>query len=209
MWSWLAYFAAFALPVLLQGYIAWSDGFLTPAQMQAHGIEHGLPFVAHGAMWSDATLFAGTMATVMTNYARQWKAWHWVVALALGLLASAGMHWGVYVNGVLPEAHVRDGTVTSVGIIHFFYMGIGLAVVVLFYLFTHKPNATLVKWVSILLVLHTMIGTHAPLKLWAKYANPAWYPVGTILDAPAIATVLGTILALWLGSKWGSAITKY
>jgi len=202
MWTWLAYFAVFTLPVLLQGYIAWSDGFLTPAQMQAHGVAQGLPFVAHGAMWSDATLFAGTMATVMTNYARQWKARHWAISLAVGLVASAGMHWGVYVSGGLPEAHVRDGAVTSVGIIHFVYMGTGIAVVVLFYLFTDKPNPTTVKWVSILLVLHTIVGTHALLKLWATYTHPVWYPAGNILDAPAVATVLSTILALWLASRW-------
>jgi hypothetical protein len=202
MWRWPAYFTAFALPVLLQGYVAWFDGFLTPAQMQAHGVAQGLPFVAHGAMWSDATLFAGTMATVMTNYAKQWKVRHWAIALTVGVLASAGMHWGVYVNGLLPEAHVRDGAVTSVGIIHFVYMGMGIAVVVLFYLFTDNPNATMIKWVSALLVLHTIVGTHAPLKLWATYTHPVWYPAGNILDTPAIATVLGTTLALWLASFW-------
>src|SRR5712671_781287 len=122
MRTWLAYYAAFVLPVFVQGYEAWRDGFLTPSQMQAHGVAQGLPFVAHGAMWSDATLFAATMAIIMTLYATQWKAWHWASTLTFGLLISAGMHWGVYVNGQLSGAHVIDGMVTSAGMIHFVYM---------------------------------------------------------------------------------------
>ncbi len=173
-----------------------------PSQMQAHGVAHGLPFVAHGAMWSDATLFAATMATIMTLYAKQWKAWHWASALTFGLLISACMHWGVYVNGQLPGVHVRDGMVTSAGMIHFVYMAAGLAVVALFYLFTEKPNAVMVKWVSAVLILHTVIGNHVPLKIWAKFANPAWYPVDHIVDAPAAGTILGTVLTLCAASMW-------
>jgi hypothetical protein len=80
---WLTFYLAFAVPVLLQGYTAWQDGFLTPSQLQANGIPEGVPFVAHGAMWSDATLLAGLMATIMVNYARQWTVRHWAIALSI------------------------------------------------------------------------------------------------------------------------------
>jgi hypothetical protein len=196
MLRWFAYYVAFATPVLLQAYEAWQDEFLTPVQISANGIASGLPFIAHGGMWSDLTLFAGIMATIMTVYARQWTIGQWAAAVASGSVASAALHWGVYIHGPLPEAHVHDGVVTAAGWIHVLYMAFGLAVLMLFYFSSKKLSATFVTWISILLVVHTIIGVHLPLKIWAKIAAPSWYVGQPILDIPTFCTVLGTILLI-------------
>jgi hypothetical protein len=202
MLRWLTFYLAFAVPVLLQGYTAWQDGFLTPSQLQANGIPEGVPFVAHGAMWSDATLLAGLMATIMVNYARQWTVRHWAIALALAIVVSAAMHWGLYIHGTLPEAHVRDGTTTIAGWIHLAYMSLGLAVVLLFYVCTNRLNTAFVTFVSILLVIHTIIGVHIPLRIWARVAGPSWYAGQPIVDAPAFCTVLGSIILVCAGQAF-------
>src|SRR6266853_1355972 len=44
--------------VLLQGLLAYRAGFLTVSQMQSVGIQHGLPFLWHFAMWGDLLLMS-------------------------------------------------------------------------------------------------------------------------------------------------------
>ena len=147
---WLLYFCGFVLPVLLQGYLAWKIGLLTPHQMQQVGISKGLPFIAHTAMWSDVSLFAGLMATIMVLYAPQWTLGQWAVALIVGLAASAAMHWGLYVQSTFEQAHVSHGTLTPAGFIHFFYMAFGIAITILFYTCTGNLSVAAVMWVSAL-----------------------------------------------------------
>jgi hypothetical protein len=95
---WLSYFAVFAIPVLLQGYLSWKGQFLTPSQMQQQGVAIGLPFIAHTAMWSDASLLAALMATIIYLYGHQWDSGQFCIALGIGIIGSALMHWGFYVN---------------------------------------------------------------------------------------------------------------
>lgn len=170
--------------------------------MQARGVPEGLPFIAHTGMWSDATLFAGIMATIMTVYSRHWGSWQWIVALAIGLLASAVMHWGIYVNGSIPEAHVRDGLVTSIGVVHFLYMAVGIAVVILFYTSTADFTAKALGWTSVLLFVHVIFGTLVPFKVWARIIRPAWYPDQPIFDAATVWTILTTGVMLLGAFVW-------
>ena len=111
--EWLLYFISFALPVVLQGYLSWRIGLLTPSQMQEHGLTIGLPFVAHTGMWSDLSLYAGLMATIMAFYASQWTWEQWAVALLFGLAGSAATHWGLYVQSPFEQAHVAMRTATG------------------------------------------------------------------------------------------------
>jgi hypothetical protein len=196
------YFLCFTVPVIAQAYEAWRDGFLTPSQMQAAGVARGLPFVAHGAMWWDATFFAAIMATILTRYARGWRRWQWAAALVAGLAVSAAMHWAVYVKGPLPGLHAHDGSVTMAGMIHVFYMALAIAVLLLFYVGTERPNPTFVKWVSALLIAHIIIGTHVLLNIWTKFAHPSWYPEGPIVDLPGFWTIAGGAMLVWAGSAW-------
>jgi hypothetical protein len=199
--SWLAYYVGFVLPVILQGYESWRSGFLTPAQMLASGVATGLPFLAHTGMWSDVTLFAALMASIIALYAHQWKRRQWFAALIVGLIGSAVMHWW-YVQSPFPQAHVRDGMLTSVGILHFFYMAIGIAIVTLFYTSTAHLTLTAVSWITFLLVVHVVIGTLVPLKIWAKIAQPVWYPERMVFDTPTIFTITGVTAVLCAASLW-------
>jgi hypothetical protein len=199
---WLASFVVFVVPVLLQGYFSWKENFFTPFQMQQQGILTGLPFIAHTAMWSDASLFAALMATIIYLYAYQWSAGQFGVALMFGFIGSALMHWGVYVHSPFEQAHVRNGMLTIVGIIHFVYMAIGLAVTTLFYTCTKGLSVVFVTTVSVLLVIHVVIGTLVPLKIWAKIARPMWYPEQLSLDGPTVTTILAVGVAVCAASVW-------
>jgi len=199
---WFGYFIAFVLPVLFQAYLSWRDGFLTPAQMQAHGVTQGLPFIAHGGMWSDATVFAVVMATILHKYASQWPARQWGIALLIGTLMSAAMHWGVYIHGSLPEAHVRYGAVTSAGLVHFLYMAASLAILILFYICTKNLTPMVLCCVSLFLLLHMIVGTHVVLKLWANIEHPTWYPAQPIVDITTTVTITTIALILLFASIW-------
>ena len=199
---WLLYFCCFVFSVLLQGYFSWKIGFLTPAQMQEHGISKGLPFVAHTAMWSDLSLFAGLMATVMVLYAPQWTFGQWTTALLVGFAGSAVMHWGLYVQSPFEQAHVRNGMLTPAGVIHLFYMGFGIAIAILFYTCTRNLSVAAVTWVSVLLVTHVVIGTLVPLKIWATYTRPVWYPVELSFDISTAATIIAVAVTVSVASLW-------
>jgi hypothetical protein len=170
--------------------------------MQELGVSKGLPFIAHTGMWSDVTLFAALMATILSMYASQWKIWQWGLALTIGFVCSAAMHWGLYVRGPFPEAHVRDGLVTSAGMVHFIYMAVGITMVILFYTCTANLAPAIVTSVSVLIVIHVVIGTLIPLKIWANVAHPIWYPDQPVLDMPTIITMLGVAAILWWASRW-------
>jgi hypothetical protein len=202
MLAWIAYYSAFVIPVFVQAYGAWLGGFLTPGEMEAHGVTKGLPFIAHLGMWSDVTLFGALMATILKKHASQWEVTEWAIALAVGLVVSAAMHWGFYVRGAIPEAHVRDGMVTYVGIIHFVYMAVGLAIVMLFYTCSANVTTCSVLAVSGLLFAHVVLGTLIPLKIWAKIYKPLWYPVQPVINTATFITLVVVVLLLIGSSLW-------
>jgi hypothetical protein len=153
-------------------------------------------------MWSDATVFAAVMATILISYANQWTPWQWVGALSIGLVASALMHWGIYAKGSLPEAHVRNGAVTSTGLVHFLYMAISLGILGLFYVCTKGLTPTYLFGVSLFLVLHMIIGSHLILKAWANATHPSWYPIQPVIDLTAGITIVGVAVVLSGASWW-------
>lgn len=202
MLLWSLYFATFFLPVLFQAYLSWRSGFLTPAQMQAQSVSEGLPFVAHGAMWLDATIFAALMAAILARYVDQWTSWQWTVAVVVGFIASAALHWGVYVKASLPGPHTRNGVLTPAGYVHLVYMAIAFAVLVLFYLCTRGLTSAALFWSSTILLLHVIVGTHLPLRLWIRATHASWFPSEPLVDATGCATIAGTVIALVALSVW-------
>jgi hypothetical protein len=200
---WLLYFCSFVIPVILQGYLSWTNGFWTPGQMQERGTLVGLPFVAHTAMWSDATLFAALMSTIMVLYAPQWTFGQWMAALLVGFEASSAIHWSLYVRrSSFEQTHIRKGVLTPAGLIHVFYMGLGIAICLLFYMCTKNLSAVAVTLVSALLVIHVIIGTLIPLKVWASIKRPAWYPQELSFDVQTIAIIIGVAITVSIGSLW-------
>jgi hypothetical protein len=172
--------------------------------MQAQGNPKGLPFTAHTGMWSDAVLFSPLMATIVTSYARQWNMWNWACGIGLGVILSAIMHFGIYTKAPFQGAHARNGTLTSAGTIHFGYMAFGFAVIILFYTCTEGLPLLSVEWVSVLLVVHVIMGTLVPLKAWAKVAQPSWYPDQIKFDFATVSTIVGATVFVWCASLWAS-----
>lgn len=192
-WIWLL----FAVPVLVQGWCAHKDEFLTARDVQFRRIQ-GLPFLYHGGMWSDVVLFAPMMAYLISKHGGQWSTLQISVAAAVGFVLSFLMHI-FYVQGgkVIPEAHTHDGVLTAAGWIHLAYMAAGIAVLALYYLSTPGLYPTEVWKISGLLFVHFLIGTHVPFKIWVAYERPYWYPAGLVIDVPTAVTLVGCAAVLF------------
>ena len=176
--------------VALQGLFAHYDDFFTPKQMLRH-VPRGLPFVAHGGMWGDVLIISPLVAVIVEQYSSQWSFKGVVLAILAGLVVSVLMH-EIYKAGLIPEAHVQYGHLTSAGWVHFGYMAAALAVLILYFLDTEY---TPYMWVvSILLIFHTAIGNHVPLGL----VQPDWYS-GRPLTSMGTWGAIGGIAVLTLG----------
>ena len=181
--------SVFLAAVALQGLFAYYDDFFTPKQMLRH-VPRGLPFVAHGGMWGDV-IISLLVATIVDRYSSQWSFREIVLAILVGIVVSFMMH-ETYKAGTIPEAHVQYGHLTAAGWVHFGYMAAALAVLGLYYLDTEY---TPYMWmVSILLIIHTIVGTHVVLGL----VQPDWYS-GRPLTSMGTWGAIGGTAVLTLG----------
>ena len=189
MLFWLS-LAVFNVAVALQGLFAYYDGFLTSKQMLRR-VSRGLPFMAHGGMWGGVYIISPLVAVIIMRYSPWWSWGKMAIALLAGLIASFLMH-ETYKKGKIPEAHVQYGHLTGAGWVHFVYMAAALAVLGLYYLDAeYEPS----MWaVSVLLIIHTTIGTHMVLGL----VRPEWYS-GRPLQSMGTWGVIGGTAVLTLG----------
>jgi hypothetical protein len=109
--------------VVLQGWLAYRDHFLTPAQMQAHGVGAGLPFMAHLGMWGDVFIISPLAAYIVGRFLRSWQRDTIIESLVIGLALSTIMHWS-YLSSNIMEAHVQNGALTPAGWVHAAYMSL-------------------------------------------------------------------------------------
>jgi hypothetical protein len=192
--------------VLLQGWFASRDNFLTVPQMVwQKGFKQGLPFLYHGGMWADVFLISPLLAYMVGRYGYTWNMASVSWVFAFGLVASVVMHLGVYLRLPHPEAHAYSGELTPAGWIHLPYMAACFTVIALFYLKTSGLTSREVWITTGLLIIHIIVGTHVPLKLWAWNARlegyrADWYPVQPVIDLPTAMTVGGVALLLVLAS---------
>jgi hypothetical protein len=114
------------------------------------------------------------------------------------------MHWGLYIHSLFPQAHVRGGALTAAGEVHLLYMAIGLSIIFLFYLCTMDVTGKAVSLVSILLLVHVIVGTLVPLKVWASFVQPAWYPEELSFDTATMATIAAVAVMLFIGFLWAT-----
>lgn len=187
-WAVLTIFEAV---VLLQGWLAWCDDFLTPKQMRRGGIRSGLPFLAHGGMWGDLIFVSPLLAFIITTYGSEWSWIQIAAAVLFSLVVSFAMH-ETYKKGRFPEAHVQYGKLTKAGVVHFCYMAEAFLVLSLYYILV--PYTPWMWVVSALLVLHTIVGTHVVLGL----VRPMWYP-GRPLQSSGTWGAVGGTAVLTLG----------
>ncbi len=178
--------------VIIGGYEAHKDRFLTPGQIIKRGIK-GLPFIAHGGMWGDIFILSPLLGIISGKYVSIWSAKKFFIALLLGILGSSIMHL-FYIGSNILEAHTQYGRLTRSGKIHFFYMALVLQMLILFYCFTPNPNPKLLWWTTILLSVHMVFGTHVVLGLIA----PTWYPDKPLRNPTTWITIFScSAVLLW------------
>jgi hypothetical protein len=183
--------------VAAQALLAYQDHFFTVAQMRGRGINQGLPFVWHFAMWGDFFIVSGLAAYVIGRYIGRWRL-HWIlVSLAVGSISAVILSWTYTFSGI-PEAHVQDYRLTAAGIVHLVYMAIALAVFTQFFFFTENISVRLLRVVSVLLFAHVFVGTHMALGILQLVHPLGWYP------AQPLKSVFGWIIvgAVGLGLAW-------
>jgi hypothetical protein len=159
--------------------------------MQQHGVDQGLPFVWHFGMWGDLLIVSGLAAFVIGRYSPRWHGRRMLVSFALGFSSAAILSW-IYTFSEMPEAHVQNHRLTVVGVVHFFYMAIALAVFIQFLFFTKDISVRLLRVVSVLLFVHVFVGTHMALGIVNVISPLDWYPaqpLKSILGRVTVATV--------------------
>jgi len=193
----LIVFALLECLVFLQAFLAYQDRFLTVSQMRQGGIDQGLPFLWHFAMWSDLVIISPLATYLVGQYYRRWSLLSMLVSFGIGLVSSALLHRLYSLSG-MPEAHVQNHALTAAGMIHAIYMCIAFAVFIQFFLFTKDIAPWVLRVVSVLLLVHVFIGTHMLLGLINIAFPQDWYP------AQPLRSIIGwaTVATLAAGLLW-------
>ena len=116
-WTTVILFTLLEWLVAAQAIFAWRDQMLTASQMQARGIDHGLPFLWHFAMWSDFAIISPLAAYLWHVFSKGWSGKHLLASFAIGSAASCLLHL-FYLSAQAPEAHVLNHRLTAAGIGH-------------------------------------------------------------------------------------------
>lgn len=181
--------------VLGQAFLAYQDQFFTLEQMQRRGVVEGLPFAWHFAMWSDLAIVSPLAAYLVGRFRTRWSAPSTLASLAIGYIISALLHW-LYIFSTIPEAHIQDHKLTMAGVGHFFYMGLVVGVLTQFLVFTRDVPRRTLALVSLVLLLHVLVGTHMALGLLKREVQLDWYPAQPLRSFFGWATI--TVVAVGL-----------
>jgi len=168
--GWITFIVS-VLFVLIGGYAAYKDNFLTVGQMLKHGDVYGLPYITHGGMWGDLIALSLILGVSVYLYGSQWSVLEIVGWLTVGIVVSVYMH-KMYIDGgcSVPEAHTHGGKLTIAGIIHEIYMAWVLAILFLLYFSTKDVGPQFLVWTSVALGIHILIGNHMIIGL----VKPSW-----------------------------------
>lgn len=163
--------------VLLEGWLAYRNGMLTPMQMLAkHPGRRGLPFIAHGGMWGDIILLSPLAGFAVGTHGGDWTLVQIVIMFVIGMMLSVTMHL-TYVRTKFPDSLAWEGEgVTAAGWLHVVYMGVAFAIIGLLYFYTPSSNPLLVSLAGLLLSMHVVIGTHIPLGSFNELEPMGWCP---------------------------------
>jgi hypothetical protein len=168
-------FAALELLVLIQALFAYLDHFFTVTQMTQSGVAHGLPFLWHFGMWSDFFIVSPLAAYLIGRYFDQWQGSRILLSMIIGFASSSALHW-TYTFSATPEAHVQNQHLTQAGIVHFLYMGLGIAAFLQALFFTPLISPRVLRWTTLILALHVILGTHMVLGVVSALSPQVWYP---------------------------------
>ncbi len=182
------------LILTLAGFaVGWANGFATVEQMREGGVLKGLPIFWHEAMWSDLINISPMIGIIVVNCSSRWTVTEWLLAGAIGLAGSILMHY-TYTMGNMAEAHVQNHRLTTAAIPHFFFMWMAISILLLFYFRTERQPWEFVWSCSALLIVHLIVATHIPMKVW----SPEWFPEQQILDIPTVSVIVGcSVVLIW------------
>jgi hypothetical protein len=139
---WFVLLAGIAL-VIVQGILSYFDGYLTQAQMQAHGVTNGYSFMEHGGMWADVFVISPMVAYLTTKYRFGYTAWWSWLILGIALAITIGSA-PIYnkIGLMFPVAHSHDGHTTAAGYIHGVFAVAVLWIAGMFYFTPTDPPAS-------------------------------------------------------------------
>ena len=153
--SWPTLIALEAM-VILQGILAYRDGFFFPSQMLLR-TKVGLSFIEHLGMWADLVALSPLLAIIVAYRGEQWSLVDITIASVFGLAVSVGMH-EQYKQIWWPEAHVQNGELTFVGWIHVVYMAEAVATLSLYFL--RGEYTSYMWWTALVVVAVVFVGNH-------------------------------------------------
>ena len=182
--------------VFIQGFLAWTDGFLTKAQMRSRGVNAGWSFLEHGGMWADVFLVSPIVAYLLAKYRLAFTSIWGLLVLACTLVLMAIMgrryrHTGVRV----PEAHAHGGRTTPAGWVHGAFAVIAFWTCGLFYLNLTTPRAAVsdVVGISTLLIVFCFLGVAKFSASW-RFTTPDRWQIG----AEVAALLVLACVQVWL-----------
>jgi hypothetical protein len=187
--------------VAAQAISAYLDHFFTVSQMRHRGIEHGLPFVWHFAMWGDFLLVSPLAAYLVARFFHRWRLRWMLLSLGFGIVIASLLSLA-YTFSSIPEAHVQNHKLTAAGVGHLLYMAVALSVFIQFFLFTPSVPTRLLWIVSLLLLVHVFAGTHMLLGVFKIVVPMNWYPAQPLTSIFGWTTLVIVILALLWGTLW-------
>ncbi len=178
--------------VVLGGYLAYRDSFLTVGQMHKKGFEHGIPWIWHGGMIGDLLLITPLIALIVSRYSLSWDPTRFLLVFGGCLLISFVLH-NQWDKTNLPESHTYLHVRSQTGWLHLVYLPAALTVMVMFYFQTphYRIDPEIAVSISAILAFHIFLGTHTPLKIW----NPSWFGVPFGMADLIPVTVVSALLA--------------
>jgi hypothetical protein len=181
--------------VLVCALVSWIEGTFIAGPVT-------MGFANHGGMWGDV-LFLPVIAAVIVPVVRSHKELRPSVKVLLVLVsavATLGVHWQWATIGrelgttdhVFPShaAGTWLGDMSVAGWLHVAYMTAFLALVFAYAIISVPAK---VVWItSAILTLHLLVGQ----------LQPAWYSTGTLMAPTTLASVVATVLAVWVVAAW-------
>lgn len=202
------------LSVLIEGWLAYVGGMLTPSQMLVKYRNHpqGLPFICHGGMWGDLFLITPIVDIVVALYGDQWSTMQMGVMLGIGMVLSGAMH-GVYFMTPFPDSLAWKGGISAAGLVHVVYMGIAFAIIGLLFICTANVPPTYLIVVSVVLTVHVAIANHIVLGWLNESYRWSWCPDFIHKPDPwitiAAAGAILTGLTQWATNSIGAGMVVF
>jgi len=199
------------LLVIIEAFASYylSNNFL-PSQVLARWKKPGIAFLAHGGMWGDLFLLPPLMAWVIARHSSSWDVDDMLIIGSIGFLITLGNHILLITTQAVPDPLGWQQEKCSITIaLHFVYMTLYVALVGLFY-FSPNVGVRETVIVSVILGIHTTLGTHIVLGIVDRWMKWSWCPdflASPIL--PYMTVGIWIILAVfaWFAAGWQAGVS--